>query len=81
MGSHLAMYGNPIVSCSPYRYLPIKIKTHFISKILVHRIGLSRQWQIAYGHIEEEERLKARIAKKEKAMTQIEMDIHVQDMG
>lgn len=47
----------------------------------VHRISLSRQWHLAYGHIEEQEKLRARIAKKEKAMTQIEMDIHVQDIG
>lgn len=47
----------------------------------VRRIELSRQWHVAFGHIEEEEKLRARIAKKEKALTQIEMDIHVQDIG
>ena len=49
--------------------------------VLVRRIELSRRWHLAFGHIEEEEKLRARIAKKEKALTQIEMDIHVQDIG
>ena len=34
-----------------------------------------------YGHLEQEAKLKEKIAKKEKAMTQIEMDICIQDMG
>ena len=34
-----------------------------------------------FGHIEQEEKLKAKLAKKEKALTQIEMDVCVQDMG
>ena len=34
-----------------------------------------------YGHIEAEEKLKAKMAKKEKNLTQIEMDVCVQDMG
>ena len=34
-----------------------------------------------YGHIEAEEKLKAKMAKKEKNLTQIEMDVCVPDMG
>lgn len=34
-----------------------------------------------FGHIEAEEKLKAKLAKKEKNLTQIEMDVCVQDMG
>jgi len=47
----------------------------------VRRITLSRKWWKIYGHIEAENKLKLKIAKKEAAMQQIEMDICVQDMG
>ncbi|CBY19729.1 unnamed protein product [Oikopleura dioica] len=47
----------------------------------VRRLNLQARWQKLYGHFEEEEKLKARIAKKQKALTQIEMDVHVQDIG
>jgi hypothetical protein len=60
------------------KYCPPPCISIFIS---VRRIRLSVDWGEAFGHIDEEEKLKARIAKKEKAMTQIEMDIYVQDIG
>lgn len=50
-------------------------------KHVIRRLALSRKWHEVYGHIEAEEKLKAKLAKKEKNLTQIEMDVCVQDMG
>ena len=47
----------------------------------MRRLNLQSRWQKLYGHLEEEEKLRARIAKKQKQLTQIEMDVHVQDIG
>ena len=60
------------------------VKIRFLGSLI---FGAHKLWVIivsfqkVFGHIEQEEKLKAKLAKKEKALTQIEMDVCVQDMG
>jgi len=68
-----------IISCTDLH----DVKTFLGSLIFgAHKLwAIIVSFQKVFGHIEQEEKLKAKLAKKEKALTQIEMDVCVQDMG